>query len=238
MEERIKTLTRSVIKKLFLEENRDYNAINQWLAADGSYRNDLKRSQVLFTQNKFDEGLTILNDIIYKDYMYMPKDEELDDLIVLKELEKTLDNNYESYVFLDESNKDLLRTLAQSSSKAGNRHAANILRFFFDEVYLHQYNSDNGFSDEAQYRRSEEAADSKVLLYPNPATDHVTIDLNRFMHTVSIEIHSLNGRQIKAIKSIDSDTFNLDTSTFDKGVYYVSIYPKHDKSIQVKLVIL
>ena len=238
-EEQVKALTRSVIKKLFLEDNRDYNTIDQWLAADASYRNDLKRAQVHFAQNKFDEGLAILNDIKYNDYIYMPNDEELDDVIELKELERTLANNYDNYVFLEESNKNVLRTLAQSSSKAGNLHASNILRFFFDEEYDIQSATNRGSSSEIQDRMIEgNDVDSKALLYPNPATDQVTIDLRSFSYKVSIVIHSLDGRQIKAISSIDSDSFNLDTSTFDKGVYYVSIYQKSDKNVQVKLVIL
>ena len=75
----------------------------------------------------------------------------------------------------------------------------------------------------------------KLSIYPNPANDLLTIETNGSgLHT--IEIYSLNG-QLISISKIDGPTLQLDISTFQKGVYFITVksrdYVRTEKIIKL-----
>jgi hypothetical protein len=70
----------------------------------------------------------------------------------------------------------------------------------------------------------EEIPDSKVSVYPNPAYDFITIRSAQPEH-MSVEITSSKG-QLISIQEMDGTTLQLDLSSFQKGVYFITIRSK------------
>ena len=70
----------------------------------------------------------------------------------------------------------------------------------------------------------EEIPDSKVLVYPNPAYDFITVR-SVYPENMSVEITSPKGQLISR-KEMDGPTLQLDLSSFRKGVYFITIRSK------------
>ena len=70
----------------------------------------------------------------------------------------------------------------------------------------------------------EAKPDSKVSVYPNPAYDMITISSAQADH-LSVEITSTKG-QLISIQEMDGNTLQLDLSSFQKGVYLITIRSK------------
>jgi hypothetical protein len=64
----------------------------------------------------------------------------------------------------------------------------------------------------------------KLLIYPNPLNDQLTIETGIIGHNV-IEITSLNGQLIYSTE-MEGTTYQLDLSSFQKGVYFITIRSK------------
>jgi hypothetical protein len=76
-----------------------------------------------------------------------------------------------------------------------------------------------------------------VLLYPNPAKNKVTLDINGNKEKAEIFIYDLQGRVIKKmLLSQGQEEINFDVSNFSKGVYNVRIVSS-DNNITKKLII-
>ena len=61
----------------------------------------------------------------------------------------------------------------------------------------------------------------KVKIYPNPTSEHLTIESNK-TGLYSIEVTSLNGQLIFNEK-MEGTSHQLDLSTFQKGIYFITI---------------
>ncbi len=72
-------------------------------------------------------------------------------------------------------------------------------------------------------------------LYPNPAKDHVTLQLNHFNETLTLEIIDLQGKLIYS-KSIHSNTSELNISALKSGLYFLKISSSTNSSIE-KLIV-
>ncbi|MCJ7695895.1 MAG: T9SS type A sorting domain-containing protein, partial [Anaerolineaceae bacterium] len=68
----------------------------------------------------------------------------------------------------------------------------------------------------------EESNLSELSFYPNPTNSLLTIE-TEFPDHYSIEITSLNGQQI-FIGEMVGTTHQLDLSSFQKGVYFITIW--------------
>ena len=67
--------------------------------------------------------------------------------------------------------------------------------------------------------------ESKDLnIYPNPANTHITIETG-VSELYTIRITSLNGQQIFS-KEMEGPTHQLDLSSFQKGIYFITIRSK------------
>lgn len=74
-----------------------------------------------------------------------------------------------------------------------------------------------------------------LQLYPNPATDYANISVAEDVIT-SVTVTSMNG-QILFRRSNDSSNFSLNTSSYTKGIYLVSVQTKNNKTYNEKLMI-
>jgi hypothetical protein len=83
-----------------------------------------------------------------------------------------------------------------------------------------------------------QAASDLVRVYPNPARDHVWIDLSKFNGQVQqIELLDATGQQvIHRLWSPADKSVNLDLNTISEGIYFVRLYT--DKGLLTKKIII
>jgi hypothetical protein len=66
----------------------------------------------------------------------------------------------------------------------------------------------------------ENAQNVSVAIYPNPATDHLNIVSGDRINQV--DVFNQLGQRIYST-TVDGNIFNLNTMTYNKGVYYVRV---------------
>jgi len=72
---------------------------------------------------------------------------------------------------------------------------------------------------------------SKIKLFPNPATEELTLlGLNEF-EVLEVSIQNMQGEKIAAYSDVSTGEFKLDVSKLDAGVYFVSI--AHESSVDI-----
>ena len=94
------------------------------------------------------------------------------------------------------------------------------------------------FEEETMGIADEVLAD-QIKLFPNPATDLVTIDLgNVNAEQVTVIISDLQGRQVRKVEEgqISGDQFKINTSDLAQGVYIVKV-SKEQSSFTDKLIV-
>ncbi|MDP2388416.1 MAG: T9SS type A sorting domain-containing protein [Bacteroidota bacterium] len=83
---------------------------------------------------------------------------------------------------------------------------------------------------------------SSVKVYPNPAANNVSVKLNMVQtETVSVNIYDITGKNVATVYANEllnegTHTLSVNTSTFDNGMYFVSITTNSTKQT-VKLII-
>jgi hypothetical protein len=73
----------------------------------------------------------------------------------------------------------------------------------------------------------------KINIYPNPATDKITISGNMLTENANIKIYSVSGNLVSEF-SYDENEINL--SNLQKGIYFISI--KAESNIYTKKIII
>lgn len=75
-------------------------------------------------------------------------------------------------------------------------------------------------------------------LYPNPATDLVTIQYNLEIDNANVEVYDISGRAINQYKlSSSKGELQLNTSTYQAGIYIVVVKQNETILLQQKLII-
>ena len=69
-----------------------------------------------------------------------------------------------------------------------------------------------------------------LKIYPNPATDNLTIELQNSNIKQKVEIIDISGKTIYSSYILNKATINI--SKFSKGVYTIKVYL--DKNIDIK----
>jgi hypothetical protein len=64
---------------------------------------------------------------------------------------------------------------------------------------------------------------STMSLYPNPATDKFTVDLGNTTQKVDLTIFDLKGKIVYSATETDAQRLQVNTSSFEKGIYVVQI---------------
>ena len=66
--------------------------------------------------------------------------------------------------------------------------------------------------------------EAKFKIYPNPASNFVTINTESTPSVSSIEIRDILGRVCTKLSDIHTNIHEVSISTFPKGVYFVVVY--------------
>jgi hypothetical protein len=75
------------------------------------------------------------------------------------------------------------------------------------------------------HQKSNASSDIPVLIYPNPFTDKINIDLySNIQGTITLKIVDLTGRTIKVFSSYISECQSFDLSDIKSGIYLAVIY--------------
>jgi hypothetical protein len=66
------------------------------------------------------------------------------------------------------------------------------------------------------------SGDAGLLIYPNPANDHITIETTLFVNNAIVSIYNIDG-QLIALQAIQQEKTIIDISSFAKGVYVLKV---------------
>lgn len=82
-------------------------------------------------------------------------------------------------------------------------------------------------------------SENSLLLYPQPATDFVNIDLKNYdQSAIKAKIYDLSGKMVQSSELVvHSRKVQIETSDLANGVYFITISDKNNESITKKLVI-
>lgn len=73
--------------------------------------------------------------------------------------------------------------------------------------------------------------DSTVLIYPNPANDNVNVDLgSSYKENTKLNLYDIQGKLVYHLDNLKGELVQIDLSTFEKGIYILSIVS--DKNAQ------
>ena len=86
------------------------------------------------------------------------------------------------------------------------------------------------FDDHSNEEEEEEEQEiiERVLIYPNPANDRVSVESNILFS--KIIVRDIHGRVIRNVKITETDYYSIDTP-FTSGYYFVSIKDSFGKTI-------
>ena len=77
-----------------------------------------------------------------------------------------------------------------------------------------------------------------ITLYPNPAKDQVTIAFSNATPETTVSIYDVTGRLMQTLQSNTPDgTWLVNTSTYQSGLYIVTVSTKNNTTKQYKLII-
>ncbi len=82
----------------------------------------------------------------------------------------------------------------------------------------------------------ENSLASSILLFPNPASSHVTIDLGNYNQHTDVSITDINGKMLYATTEFATQQIVVNTSTLNEGIYLVRIQSDDVAGVQ-KLII-
>ena len=84
------------------------------------------------------------------------------------------------------------------------------------------------FNDNTEEEEEEEEIIERVLIYPNPANNRISIESNILFN--KIIVRDIHGRVIRNIKISETENYSIDTP-FTSGYYFLSIEDSLGKTI-------
>ncbi len=70
---------------------------------------------------------------------------------------------------------------------------------------------------------TENISASSISLYPNPATNHLTIELPNVKEKVEVTINDITGKKMYTTSSEETHKIEVNTHGFNEGIYFVQI---------------
>lgn len=128
------------------------------------------------------------------------------------------DNNWENIGFIAGSAFNNSNGLSSTYSFTDRRPVAGV-----NSYRLKQIDADNSaiFSSIASVRMAEEK--SVIAVYPNPASDFVTVTHNFDNKPATIAVLNANGQRLYVPKTISGNRITLNTQSLEAGVYILQI---------------
>jgi len=81
----------------------------------------------------------------------------------------------------------------------------------------------------------ELGASNNWVLYPNPTSRNVTLDLNKTLVNIQISIIDITGKEIYSINNVKINKLEINTQHFSKGVFFVKIQSENQQKV-IKLI--
>lgn len=93
-------------------------------------------------------------------------------------------------------------------------------------VYRYEMYSNYGFETNEIVNTNNSTIDSKVIIYPNPASDFVNIIISEELYQYDLQILDINGSVIKTLKPESNK--EIDISDLFSGIYIVRLFNKNN----------
>ena len=74
-----------------------------------------------------------------------------------------------------------------------------------------------------------------LKIYPNPTKNTLDISFSRSYNTIELELLSIQGKSVKKIKVFNLKNYKIDISTFESGMYFLSV--KADSFVSIEKVL-
>ncbi len=114
--------------------------------------------------------------------------------------------------------------------------AANDTAIVYPDVYIDVPAMMMDFTNSVD-KEEAETEKSAVLLYPNPATNEVTLKWKQGFKTADARVYDINGRLVAQKAWKEESPLILHTDTWAGGVYFVQIETSEQERLHMKLVI-
>ena len=75
-----------------------------------------------------------------------------------------------------------------------------------------------------------------MVVYPNPASNFITIDLTQALSNASVELQDITGKII-AVETLTGNSVSFDMRTLAQGAYMVVLKRKDTKEVLVRKVV-
>ncbi|MBK7763951.1 MAG: T9SS type A sorting domain-containing protein [Bacteroidetes bacterium] len=82
----------------------------------------------------------------------------------------------------------------------------------------------------------ESSLASSILLFPNPASRHVTIDLGKYNQHTNLTITDINGKIVYATTENATQQIVVNTTAFNEGIYFVRIQSENFTEVKKLMV--
>lgn len=80
-------------------------------------------------------------------------------------------------------------------------------------------------------------AASSVSLFPNPTEENATVKFNDNSNISTVIVTDLAGRVIAEYKNVSDKNLNINTASFEAGIYFVSVMNENKETATVKLMV-
>ncbi len=76
----------------------------------------------------------------------------------------------------------------------------------------------------------ENSINNSFKVYPNPGTNNLTIKMNSSVEDFKVEIFAVDGKRVFKKNCSNNSTIDIDSESFDSGLYFVEISTKNNSS--------
>ena len=87
----------------------------------------------------------------------------------------------------------------------------------------------------AKQEVSDRSAMAKILVYPNPASEFISVNLSDFENVKTLSCYDINGKLLTN-KSVSSEIVQINISNFPSGIYYIIATTEEGEQINTKFI--
>ena len=206
--------------------NTDYDSLEYYIDLKNEIHNPMRKVDLYLTNNEYSSAGSELNNISANMNNFYPvHQQEFQDFYSLKTFLLGILQVPGQIENLPENDLNTLRGFAQNGIGRAQLEAQHILCFFYNECYEYQINWPQGSrapeSYETVFEDPENAIEPSFSVYPNPASELVTIQLDNLPLNGSLLIRDLTGKIIEQTQ-LTNITFNWNTSEVENGIYLIT----------------